>query len=92
MQPGFCSGSPTNVGSAPDPLEWRVVKRGTALERISREKIVELDDDRRAATVSNLLVVLFLNAELEQILACSRVISGTHGSKRAGSIAPLGRG
>jgi regulator of protease activity HflC (stomatin/prohibitin superfamily) len=29
-----------------------------ALERISREKIVELDDDRRAAMVSNLLVVL----------------------------------
>jgi regulator of protease activity HflC (stomatin/prohibitin superfamily) len=29
-----------------------------ALDRISREKIVELDDDRRAAMVSNLLVVL----------------------------------
>lgn len=29
-----------------------------ALERISREKIVELDEDRRAAMVSNLLVVL----------------------------------
>jgi regulator of protease activity HflC (stomatin/prohibitin superfamily) len=29
-----------------------------ALERIAREKIVELDDDRRAAMVSNLLVVL----------------------------------
>ncbi len=29
-----------------------------ALDRIAREKIVELDDDRRAAMVSNLLVVL----------------------------------
>ncbi len=29
-----------------------------ALDHLSREKIVELDDDRKAAMVSNLLVVL----------------------------------
>ena len=29
-----------------------------ALERLSKDKIVELDDERRAAMVSNLLVVL----------------------------------
>ena len=29
-----------------------------ALERISSENIVELDDERKAATVSNLMVVL----------------------------------
>ena len=37
---------------------FRQPELARTLERIAREKIVELDDDRRAAMVSNLLVVL----------------------------------
>jgi regulator of protease activity HflC (stomatin/prohibitin superfamily) len=39
-------------------VEGAVTMVQMALEHLSREKIVELDDERKAAMVSNLLVVL----------------------------------
>jgi hypothetical protein len=39
-----------------------------ALEHLSREKIVELDDERKAAMVSNLLVVLCSDRHAQPVI------------------------
>jgi len=39
-----------------------------ALEKLSSEKIVELDDERKAQMVSNLLVVLCGNKEAQPVV------------------------
>ena len=39
-----------------------------ALDRLSKDKIVELDDERRAAMVSNLLVVLCSDRHAQPVI------------------------
>jgi hypothetical protein len=39
-----------------------------ALEHLSRDQIVELDDDRKAAMVSNLLVVLCSDRHAQPVI------------------------
>ena len=39
-----------------------------ALDRLSKDKIVELDDERRAAMVSNLLVVLCSDRHTQPVI------------------------
>ena len=41
---------------------------GKALDRLSENKVVELDDERKAAMVSNLLVVLCGNRDAQPIV------------------------
>ena len=46
-----------------------------ALDRLSRDKIVELDDERRAAMVSNLLVVLCSGGHAQPIVNAGSLYS-----------------
>jgi hypothetical protein len=46
-----------------------------ALERLSNDKIVELDDERRAAMVSNLLVVLCGNGHAQPVINAGSLYS-----------------
>ena len=45
-----------------------VVMVQMALDRLSKDKIVELDDERRAAMVSNLLVVLCSDRHAQPVI------------------------